>query len=101
MNIAEGAPCSEVAGVAHGPLVTDATNPKTNKKDADLIQRPRGKPITMCPLDGTAGVPLEDNPITMCSQDGAAGVPLEDKPITMCPQDGIAGVPLEDKPITM
>jgi hypothetical protein len=69
-DTADGAPCSEVTGVAHGHLVTNATHPKTNKNDAGSIRRPRGKPPTMCPLDGAAGVPLEDMPITMCSLDG-------------------------------
>jgi hypothetical protein len=55
----------------------------------------------MCPLDGTAGVLLEDKPITMCPPDGTAGVLLEDKPITMCPLDGTTGVPLEGEPTTM
>jgi hypothetical protein len=91
-DIADGAPCSEVSRVAHGRLVATATNLQTNENDADLIRRPQGGPITMCPPDGTAGVPLEDEPITMCTLDGAAGVLLEGEQTTMCPPDGAAGV---------
>jgi hypothetical protein len=99
--VTNAAPCSEVTEVAQGLLVTNATDPKTNRNDADLIRRPQGAPIAMCLLDGTAGVPIENNPTIMCSLDGAAGVVITDRLSTMWSLDDAAGSLCDGEVATM